>query len=189
MNSPRWKPAVSSKVRTCSNYLMMQITVDRKPGLRHFLWVILNDNETHIFEVFLHDPLQRKWPLAPEHRCVPHGGSGQHDRRGAGRLPELLDVAIGLHQIQRTSAAQKTDLMMMKLCLGSGTTLVLILCEINLSCLLGDDGDGNSPSDGLDVIAVDRMSGTLLFKPKRISQTSNTNSVTQTTTITNFFMK
>lgn len=41
-------------------------------------------------------------------------------------------------------------------------------------CLLGDDGDGNSLSDSLDVIAVDRMSGTLLLKPEHINQTSNT---------------
>lgn len=31
--------------------------------------------------------------------------------------------------------------------------------------LLGDDGDGNSLSDGLNVIAVDRVSRTFLLQP------------------------
>lgn len=41
------------------------------------------------------------------------------------------------------------------------------------SGLLGDDGDGNSLSDGLDVITVDRVSGTLLLQPEHIHH-SNT---------------
>lgn len=31
--------------------------------------------------------------------------------------------------------------------------------------LLGDDGDGNSLSDGLNIIAVDGVSGTLFLHP------------------------
>lgn len=70
--------------------------------------IICDQAETHIFEVFLHDLLQRKWSPVAEHRCVPHGGSGQHDGRGARRLPEVLDVAVCLHQIQRATAAGRT---------------------------------------------------------------------------------
>lgn len=65
--------------------------------------------ETHTFEVFLHDVLHRKRSPAAEHRDVPHGGSGHHDGRGARRRPEVLDVAVCLHQVQRAAAAGRMD--------------------------------------------------------------------------------
>ncbi len=53
----------------------------------------------------------------------------------------------------------------------------MLNCFSSLWCwgLLGDDGDGNSPSDGLNVIAVDGVSGTLLLQPEQhINQQRNT---------------
>lgn len=61
--------------------------------------------DAHVFEVVLHHSLQRKRPPLAEHGGVPHGGSRQHDRRGTSRLPEDLDVTVGLHQIQRAPTA------------------------------------------------------------------------------------
>lgn len=61
--------------------------------------------DAHVFEVVLHHSLQRKRPPLTEHRGIPHGSSRQHDRRGAGHLPEDLDVIVGLHQIQRAPTA------------------------------------------------------------------------------------
>lgn len=56
--------------------------------------------------------MERKQSRAAKDGRVPHGGSRQHDGRGARGLLEGSDVAVGLDQVQGASAETETRIVL-----------------------------------------------------------------------------